>query len=180
MSKTPKEGGATFSIGNRMYRFAWNLAWFILCSWTPRFLWRWRLLILRIFGAKVASRCDVRRSSKIWCPSNLVLQEGALIAENVNCYNVATVTLEQGALVSQGAYLCTASHKTTNPSFPLIKKPITLKKNCWVASEAFVGPGVIVGEYTVLAARAAAFDNLQPLSIYRGNPAVWLRKREIQ
>jgi len=180
ITKTPRDGGPTFSVGNRVYRVIWNLTWFLFCSWTPPALWRWRLLVLRIFGARVAFRCDVRGSAKVWCPSNLVLKEGALMAEKVNCYNVAVVVLERGALVSQGAYLCTASHDISKPDFPLVSKPIVMEANCWVASEAFVGPGVIVGEGAVLGARAAAFHDLDAWSVYRGNPAILQKNREIR
>jgi len=82
-------------------------------------------------------------------------------------------------VVSQGAYLCTGSHDYRDPEFPLIAKPITVGRRAWVCADAFVGPGVAVGDGAILAARGAAFDNLAPWTISRGNPAVVLHQRPV-
>lgn len=133
--------------------------------------------MLRFFGATIGSNCDVRGSAKIWYPPNLVLEDKAMLAEGVDCYNVAKITLQRGALVSQRAVLCAASHDLSGPDFTLKARPITLGPQSWIAAEAFVGPGVTVREGAVLGARAAAFDNLEKWSVYRGNPARFLKSR---
>lgn len=101
----------------------------------------------------------------------------SMLADNVRCYNVNLIVLHEHALVSQGAYLCCASHNIDESSFALISKPITLGPSCWIASEAFVGPGVNIGEGAVLGARGVAFRDLQPWTINVGNPAVEMRMR---
>ena len=108
---------------------------------------------------------------------NLHMKNKTMLADGVVCYNVANITLHEGALVSQRAFLCSASHDLRNRKFSLIAKPIVLDKNCWIASEAFIGPGVYIGQGAVLGARAAAFSDLKPWFIYRGNPAAKLRPR---
>ena len=47
----------------------------------------------------------------------------------------------------------------------------------WVAAEAFVGPGVTMGEGAVLGARAVAFSDLAPWTVYVGNPAKPIKTR---
>jgi putative colanic acid biosynthesis acetyltransferase WcaF len=58
-----------------------------------------------------------------------------------------------------------------------VARPITIGAEAWIAAEAFVGPGVQVGEGAVLGARAAAFRDLEPWTVYSGNPAMPLRPR---
>lgn len=82
--------------------------------------------------------------------------------------------------VSQGAYLCTASHNITIKSNPLITAPIKLDSFSWVASEAFVGMGVTIGEGAVVGARAAVFKNVEPWTVVGGNPAKFIKKRMIR
>jgi len=89
----------------------------------------------------------------------------------VNCYCMAPIKLRRYALASQGAYLCAGSHDIHGGDFVLVTKPITLEERAWVAAEAFVGPGVTVGEGAVLGARAVAFRDLEPWTAYVGNPA---------
>jgi putative colanic acid biosynthesis acetyltransferase WcaF len=175
--KLPNDGGPTFTFWNRLYRTLWSIFWVLLCSWTPPYFRKWRIFILKLFGAKIGRQCDVRRTAKVWSPKNLIMKNKTMLADGVICYNVANITLNEGALVSQRAFLCSASHNLQEKNFLLIAKPIILDKNSWIASEAFVGPGVFAGEGSVLAARAAAFSDLEPWFVYRGNPAVKLRAR---
>jgi putative colanic acid biosynthesis acetyltransferase WcaF len=105
------------------------------------------------------------------------MADHSLLAGGVNCYNVGTITIGTGTIVSQGAHLCAASHDVADPAFPLLVRPITLMRQCWIAADAFVGPGVTVGEGAVLGARGAAFKNLDPWTVYRGNPAAPIATR---
>lgn len=177
-SITPGEGGPTFPLSHRLRRAIWKTVWFLCCSWTPPFLWRWRRFILVLFGAKIGKPCDVRRSARIWYPANLKMDDWSMLADEVICYNVAPIEIGSGTIISQRAHLCTASHDIDHEDFPLIARKIIVGKMCWVASEAFVGPGVKIGDGAVLGARAAAFKDLQPWGIYRGNPAGLIRIRQ--
>ena len=168
----PQDGGATFSLLNRLIRAAWNIAWFLLCSWTPPICWKWRRWVLVFFGAELHRECDVRGSARIWLPRNLKMGQRALIAEGVICYNVAQVHLHDYAIVSQRSHLCTATHDIRSADFPLVSKEIIIEKKAWVAAEAFVGPGVRIGEFAVLGARACAFTDIPLGEVHRGNPAV--------
>jgi putative colanic acid biosynthesis acetyltransferase WcaF len=143
-------------------------------------MWRWRRLILRLFGARIGTHCDIRGTAKIWYPPNLIMEDWTMLADGVICYNVAPITLRTGSLVSQRAHLCAASHDIYDSDFPLKPKPIEVGRQCWIAAEAFVGPGVTLGEGAVLGARAAAFENLTEWTIYRGNPATVIRVRPRQ
>ena len=174
----PLQGGPSFSLANRVYRAAWTVAWLALASWTPPVMHRWRRVLLRLFGADMAPGTDVRASARIWSPRNLRMEKGALIAAGVNCYNMAMVSLGERALVSQKAVLCAGNHRIDDAEFQLIAKPITLKAQSWIATEAFVSPGVVVGEGAVLGARAVAFDDLNEWTLYAGNPAVAKRMRK--
>jgi len=91
---------------------------------------------------------------------------------------MAPISLGSYALVSQGAYLCAGTHDVDDPNFQLVTKPILIGNNAWVAAEAFVGPGVTIGNGAVLGARAVTFKNLDDGVIYVGNPARSVRKRE--
>ena len=173
----PRFGGATFALKFRFMRLAWALSWFLLAAWTPPSFTPWRAWILRRFGANVHPTAHVRSSTKIWWPGNLTMGRHASIGPGVICYNVAEVTIEDHAIVSQRAHLCTGTHDVDDAGFPLKSRPITVGSNAWIAAEAFVGPGVVVGAGAVPAPRVVAFSSLDPWTIYVGNPAKALRGR---
>ena len=131
-----------------------------------------------IFGAKMGVQTDVRGSAKVWYPGNLKMYQGALIAERVRCYNQATITLNHESLISQDAHLCAGSHDIDDSNFQLIAKPIEIGAHAWIATDAFVGPGVKVGNRAVLGARAVTFKDMVESGVYVGNPAIFLRMRK--
>jgi putative colanic acid biosynthesis acetyltransferase WcaF len=171
------EGGPTFTLGNRLARAAWIIVWLTFASWTPRQFAPWRRALLRIFGAQMGARSDVRGTARVWLPSNLYMAAKATIGPDVNVYNMAAISLGEGALVSQNAHLCAGSHDVDDPDFQLIARPISIGAHAWVAADAFIGPGAIIGEGTVVGGRAVAFGALKPWTVYVGNPARPVRAR---
>lgn len=137
----------------------------------------WRRFLLGMFGAKIDSTATVYGSVRVWYPPNLEMAQHSCLGPNVNCYCMARIRLEAHALVSQGGHLCAGTHDIDDPHFQLTTKPITVGAWAWVAAEAFVGPGVTVGEGAVLGARGVAFRDLEPWCVYAGNPAREIRKR---
>jgi putative colanic acid biosynthesis acetyltransferase WcaF len=89
------------------------------------------------------------------------------------------VTLGARATISHRAHLCAGTHDHTKADFPLLRPPITIGSEAWICADAFVGPGVTIGEGAIVGARAVAMKDVQPWSIVIGNPAREAKKREI-
>lgn len=176
----PLEGGASFSFGNKMARVVWGAAWLALARFTPPPLHGWRRLVLRAFGAKVGRGARIHGSAIVWLPSNLELGSDCLIGPRARIYNQGRISIGTRAVVSQGAHLCASSHDLRDPHFQLVLRPITIGAGCWVAAEAFVGPGVTMNDGAVLAARGVLFEDAEAGMIYRGNPAIPLKPRNVR
>ena len=99
------------------------------------------------------------------------------MANGVICYNVPPITLAQNALVSQRSHLCSASHDFRSKRFELTAAEITISAGAWVAAEAFLGPGVTVGEEAIIAARAVVNKTVPPGAVVAGNPAAIVKHR---
>jgi putative colanic acid biosynthesis acetyltransferase WcaF len=169
----------TFTLENRLKRVAWQLAWIIAARWTPPPFHKWRVMLLNWFGADVARSAHVYSSAEIWAPWNLTILPFGSLGRRVRCYNIARVTIGYKAVVSQGAYLCTGTHDYRDPAFPLVARPVSVGARAWICADAFVGPGVVVGEGAVLSAAGVAFQDLDAWSVYLGNPARRHRDRPI-
>ncbi|ONF96439.1 LbetaH domain-containing protein [Sphingomonas jeddahensis] len=174
------QGGPSFTRRNRLYRLAWSITWLLLARWTPPPLRGWRRLLLRLFGAQVAPTANVYASARIWSPANLSIADHAAIGPGAIVYSMAPTTIGAYAVISQRAHLCAGTHDIEDPGFQLVARPIAIGARAWIAAEAFVGPGVTVGEGAVLGARGCAMRDLAPWTVYRGNPATPLRHRNIR
>ena len=169
--------GPSFALSQRLHRVLWKAAWALFASWTPASFSPWRIQLLKLFGARVHSGAAIASSARVWLPRNLELGSRSVLGPGVDCYNMGMIRIGTGVVVSQRAVLCGGTHDIHDELFQLKVAPITIGDHVWIASEAFVGPGVHIGEGCVLGARGCAFSDLDPWTVYRGNPAVRLKER---
>jgi len=169
------------SLKSKVGRAVWNVVWLLLFRPTPRgSVFRlWRIALLKLFGAKVKWSSNVLPSCKVWQPWNLTMGAYACLSEDVDCYTVAPIVIGEQATVSQGAFLCCASHDVSSPNMELTYAPIAIGANAWVASRAIIMPGRKIGEGAVVAAGAVVVKDVAPWTIVGGNPAKVIKKREI-
>jgi putative colanic acid biosynthesis acetyltransferase WcaF len=170
-------GAPSFRLRHRLFRALFAVVWLMLARWTPPPLHRWRVALLNVFGAQVHPTARVYSSACIWYPPNLTMAAQAVMGPGVICYNMDRVAIGRRAVVSQRAHLCCGSHLLNDPTFQLVTAPIVVGDKAWVATEAFVGPGVTLGEGAVLGARGVAMRELQPWTVYVGNPVRRLKGR---
>lgn len=168
---------AVFSVRNRIGRLIWLLVWAMFGRLSPTPLFFWRAMLLRIFGAKVGKGSRIYPNIKIWAPWLLQVEDVVAIANGVDVYNPGGVRLGHHVVLSQGSYLCGATHDFNDEGFPMVWKPIVIEPYGWVCARAIVLPGVIVGEGAVLGAGAVANKNLAPWSVYAGNPSCKVGER---
>jgi putative colanic acid biosynthesis acetyltransferase WcaF len=138
---------------------------------------RWRAMLLRMFGAKIAPGCTIRRTSTILYPWNFAMGAVSCLGEQCVVYNLGPVTLGERVLVSQEAYLCAGSHDYRYKAMPLTSAPIALKDDCWVCARAFVAPGVSIGAGAIVAAGAVVVRDVADWTIVGGNPAQFIKDR---
>lgn len=166
---------------HQIIRLVWGIVWALLASWLPRNMGSgWKRVLLRMFGAKMGKNSNVYSSAKVYYPANLIMGDNTCLASDVDCYNVAPIILEDNVTVSQGSYLCTASHDIEDPMHPLITAPIVIKDQSWVGARAFVGMGVTIGQGSVVGATASVYKDVEPWTVVGGNPAKFIKKREMK
>jgi Acetyltransferase (isoleucine patch superfamily) len=170
-------GAPSFTLSHRAFRTVWIVAWTLLARWTPPPMHRWRVMLLNLFGARVAADARVYASASIWYPPNLEMRSQATLGSGVICYAMDRIVIGERAVVSQRAHLCAGTHLVDDPHFQLVARPIEIGAYAWVAAEAFVGPGVSIGEGAVLGARGVTVKDLDAWTIYAGNPARPIRTR---
>lgn len=168
----------------KIKRVVWNITTILLFRpfITPVFR-KWRIALLRLFGAKVEWDANVYASVKIWAPWMLQMGHRACLGPEVICYNQDCVALEDDAIVSQYSYLCTAGHDVDHANTAdsgLITAPIVLRRGAWVGSRAYIGMGVEIGEGAVVGATASVYKSVEPWTVVGGNPAKVIKKRKLE
>lgn len=164
----------------KVRRAIWNTTWLLLFRPTPKRLGnRFRLFLLKMFGAKIHGRPQVSASCRILLPWELELGHLSSIGKDVEIYNFGKVTIGPMSVVSQYSYLCTGTHDYTHPHMPLIWQPITIGSECWIAAGVFVAPGVVIGDGTVVGAYSVVTKSLPAWQVCAGNPCKIIKERVI-
>lgn len=172
------------TIQTKAKRACWNIIYILFFKpLITKIFRKWRIAILKIFGAKIEWDAEVYSSVKIWAPWNLQMGHQACLGPEVICYNQDKVILENDVVVSQYSYLCTASHdinmlNTANDS--LITAPILIKEKAWIGSKAYIGLGVSIGKAAIVGATASVYKSVDDYHIVGGNPARTLKIRTIE
>lgn len=166
------------SFGERALAFWWSLTWQILFRWSPPLMNWWRLWLLRRYGAHIGRGCFIAPSTRIDFPWNLTLGDHVAIAHKciINC--MGTIHIGDRTHISQYAHLCAGTHDYHRRDMRILREDIEIGQDVWIAADAFVGPGVTIGDGALLAARSSAFRELPAGMICVGEPARPTKPRE--
>jgi putative colanic acid biosynthesis acetyltransferase WcaF len=148
-----------------------RLAWGTLGRWLWVLVPGARSRVLRAFGAKVGRDCRFHRRVEITIPWHLDLGDGVIVGEGAILYGLGMITIGSNTVLDYGAHLCAGSHDMRDPRFPLTRPPITIGANCTVGIDAYVSPGVTIGDDVVVWARASVYKDVPGGVTVRGNPA---------
>ena len=138
-----------------------------------------RVILLRLFGGKVAKTVNISRTAKIEHPWNLEMGNLSSLGDKSWTYCLAKITIGEKCCIGREVYLLTGSHDVNDSNFNLITKPISIEDGCWISTGAYILGGVTLGEYTVVGAKSLVVKNTDPWSIVGGNPAKFIKRREI-
>ena len=139
-----------------------------------------KVFLLKLFGAKLGKGIVLRHRLNIKSPWFLTVGNYSWIGEGVWIDNLVPVKIGANVCLSQGAMLQTGNHDFSKQSFDLITAGIILEDGVWIGAKALICPNVIAAEHAVLTAGSIATKNLEAYFIYQGNPAVKVKKREIE
>lgn len=170
----------SFSLGNRLRRLLWGVIWTLLFRWSPTPCFAWRIFLLRLFGAKIGRGVHIYSDVQIWAPWNLTMDDESALGRGVICYSMGPIALGKRAVVSQRAHLCAGTHDYEDQGMQLVTRPIVIGQRAWVCAEAFIGPGVTIGDGAVIGARAVVTKDMPEWMVCAGNPCKPLKERKIR
>lgn len=169
--------GPSFSLKNRVGRVVWAIIYLLFFRFSLRPFHSYRAFLLRLFGAKVGKGVHVYPGVKIWAPWNLELDDQAGVGNGAILYSQGKILIGKKAIISQGAHLCTGTHDYTKRGHPLVTAPIVVSDNAWVAAEAFIHPGITIGEGAVIGARSVVTKNMPAWMVCAGHPCKPIKER---
>jgi len=138
-----------------------------------------KVFFLRVFGTHVGRGVFIKPNVNIKYPWTLEIGDHVWIGEGVWIDNLAKTKLGNNVCLSQGCMLLTGNHDYKKETFDLIVKGIELEEGVWIGAKSVICPGVTCKSHSILSVGSVATKDLESYTIYQGNPAVAVKKREI-
>jgi putative colanic acid biosynthesis acetyltransferase WcaF len=168
---------ADFRGRNKIYTQLW---WFVqgsLFRFSPKFMYRFRNSLLRLFGAKIGNGVLIRPTATITYPWKLSVGDYTWIGDESIIYNLGYVVIGSNVSIAHRVYLCTGYHEIDKITFDIGAKSIKIEDEVWLPNDVFVGPGVTIGRGSVVGARSSVFADMPAGMICYGTPAKPIKPR---
>jgi len=139
-----------------------------------------KVILLRIFGAKVGKGLVIKPSVNIKYPWKLSIGNHVWIGEKVWIDNLDQVVIGDNCCISQDALLISGNHNYKKSGFDLIIGPIVLEDGVWIGAKSIVTLSTKCLSHSVLSAGSLLSSDMEAYTIYRGNPAIKIKERIIE
>ncbi|HLZ86214.1 MAG TPA: WcaF family extracellular polysaccharide biosynthesis acetyltransferase [Puia sp.] len=163
----------TITIGaSRGKQMAWYLVNILFFKNPLNIISSLKVSLLRLFGARLGQGVVVKPAVNIKYPWKLRVGDHTWIGEEVWIDNLSEVVIGSHVTLSQGTLLLTGSHDHTRTTFDFLSQPIILEDGVWIGAKAVVAGGITCRTHSILGMNSVAEKDLEPYTIYKGNPAV--------
>jgi len=172
-----KPSKSTFTTKTKLKLAIWLFVQGSVFRWTPHKFNKFRLWLLKLFGAKIENTCFIHPKATVYMPWNLVMGERSAIDFEALIYCLDKVTIGDYVSISYKVNINTGTHDHRDPHFQLITKPVVIESGAFIGTESYVSPGVTIGSMTVIGARSVITKNMPSDMICFGHPCKPYKKR---
>lgn len=142
--------------------------------------YKFKSLVLRGLGFNINSTSRIVSSIKISGNCEISIGENSFIGHDVCFYGNGKFILGDNVDIAPQVKLLTGSHKIDQ--LPVraagtgYNSYIKIGSGTWIGAGAIVLPGITIGEGSIIAAGSVVTTDIEPFSLYAGNPAKFRKK----
>lgn len=132
----------------------------------------WRCLVFRR-AARVSLGSDVSlaRGVRLTVRGGVQIGDRSIVNGGVLLDGRGNLFIGDDVNISPGVTVWTSDHDPASPEFTGRNRPVRIGSRSWIASQAIILPGSVVGEGCVVGAGSVVHGEIRASSIVVGNPA---------
>lgn len=130
----------------------------------------WRVLLLRLFGAKIGKGCYISPKARIYMPWNLTMGNISSVDDYVFIKNSDKVTIGDYVSISNFVHIFTGGHNVRQRNFASEREPVTIANGAFIGADSYIGKGVTIGQMAVIGARSVVLKDVPENVIAFGSP----------
>ena len=141
--------------------------------------WKLKRIINRLTAGK-----KIQIAGEIECTriEAIRLSDYVYIGPRCKFYGTGNLLVGENVIIGNDVKILTTNHNYRGEMLPYdrdsINKSVVIHNNVWIASFAFILPGVEIGEGAIVAAGSVVTKDVPALSIVGGNPAKIISYRD--
>jgi acetyltransferase-like isoleucine patch superfamily enzyme len=122
------------------------------------------------------ARCEIaaKANSQILIGDRVFINQGVVIGA------VESIEIGDDTLIGDFTSIYDSNYHDLEPGRPDKPRPVTIGRNVWLGSGVLVMPGSEIGDHTVIAAKSVVRGSLPAGVLAAGNPAVVVRKLDLE
>lgn len=127
----------------------------------------------------LGSNCVINTNVILW-PTELFIGANTQINPGTAIYG--KVNIGKYVMIAPNCMIAGGNHTFSNINIPMRlqgsnEKGIVIKDDVWIGANSVILDGVTIGEGTIVGAGSTVTKNLDAYSIYHGNPAKLIKRR---
>jgi glycosyltransferase involved in cell wall biosynthesis len=134
----PSRELSPWTLAEKIKRVLWMVTWRLLFRPSFHNWYNWRAMLLRMFGARIGHDVRIRPTATVEIPWNLEIGDNSVVGDFAILYSLGKIRIGRLVTISQYAHLCAGTHDYRQRHFPLLRPPITIEDEAWIAADAFV------------------------------------------
>jgi putative colanic acid biosynthesis acetyltransferase WcaF len=157
----------------------WWIVQETLFAWSPQIFYQWRVMLLRLFGAKIGKHVKIRSSVTVTYPWLVSIGDYSWIGDDCVLYSLGNISIGKHVALAHQVYVNTGGHEYRKKTFDIFSKPVLIEDECWITNDVYIAPGVTIGKGTIVSARSSVFKDLPAGKVCVGTPAKPIKDREM-
>lgn len=142
--------------------------------------WHIRKLFYIILGMKIGKGSRLNMKVIVWYPWKISMGSHTVVNEYTLLDGRGGLSIGDSCSLSMWSVVYTASHYSNSDCFQYYTKRTEIGDCCWICARSIILPGSKLQDRTIITAGSIYKGESEEAGVYCGNPAVLIRKRELQ
>lgn len=156
-----------------------SIEWFFLNSIISSFPSQtFRIIVLRIMGAKIPMSTAVYSGIEYRNPKGLTIGEGTALGHRAILDCRMGLNIGKSVCFGTEVMIWTLHHDYNDLNFKAVGAEVNIGDYVWLGSRCIILPGVTIGNGAVIAAGAVVTKDVLPFTVVGGIPAKVIAKRD--
>lgn len=148
----------------------WRCVDALLFKTSLKILSKWRIFLLRLFGAQIGKGCYVSPKATIYIPWNFEMGNFCSIDDYAFIKPRVKIKIGDYVSISTFVHIIPGGHNVRTRGFESDLAPIVIGNGAFIGSDSYISKGVNIGQMAVIGARSTVLKDIPENCIAFGSP----------